>query len=157
MDKKEKIRIYISICVCLFFLGLFFLTAGVKETSPPLLQKPIPEKTLSPNPLTPKTPAQNIGIETTLEINDLKYTKNQKTSTTVYDFMKQLQNDGKITFQERTYAGMGKLIYELNGVKNNGSQNWIYYVNGGKAVVGVSNYQIKPGDVVSWKFEEDIN
>ena len=52
---------------------------------------------------------------------------------------------------------MGKFIETINGVKGNGDQNWIYYVNGQKAQVGVSNYKIKPGDVVSWKYEENKN
>lgn len=74
--------------------------------------------------------------------------------TTVYDFMDKLRTEGKINFTEKNYAGMGKFIDSINGVKNNGSQNWIYYVNGIEAQVGVSNYKINKGDVVSWKYEK---
>ena len=76
--------------------------------------------------------------------------------TTVYDFMDELRSEEKINFTEKNYAGMGKFIETINGVKGNGDQNWIYYVNGQKAQVGVSNYKIKPGDVVSWKYEKNI-
>ena len=47
---------------------------------------------------------------------------------------------------------MGKFIESINDLKN-GEKNWIYYVNGEKANIGVSNYKIKSGDVVSWKYE----
>jgi hypothetical protein len=66
--------------------------------------------------------------------------------------MTQLQNENKITFQAKNYTGMGEFIEKINGVKN-GNKNWIYYVNGVKAEIGVSNYKINPGDVVSWKYE----
>ena len=72
----------------------------------------------------------------------------------VYDFMAELQNEGKINFTEKNYIGMGELITGINGMKNNSNQSWIYYVNGKEAQVGVSNYKINPGDVVSWKYEK---
>lgn len=74
--------------------------------------------------------------------------------TTVYDFMDKLRNEGKINFTEKNYTGIGKFIESINGVKGHGEQNWIYYVNGKKAQIGVSNYKLKPGDVVSWKYEK---
>lgn len=97
------------------------------------------------------------GVDTvTLEINGVKYEDKISGQTNVYFFMEQLQNEGKINFKDETYIGMGKLIEEINGLKN-GEKNWIYYVNGEKANIGVSNYKIKSGDVVSWKYEQSIN
>jgi hypothetical protein len=49
---------------------------------------------------------------------------------------------------------MGKFIESINGVVGNENDSWIYYVNGVEAKVGVSNYKINPGDVVSWKYEK---
>jgi hypothetical protein len=72
----------------------------------------------------------------------------------VYDFMTQLRNEGKINFKDKTYAGMGKFIEEINGIKGSNDKYWIYYVNNKRAEVGVSNYQLNPGDVVSWKLEK---
>lgn len=74
---------------------------------------------------------------------------------TVYDFMSKLKDEGKITFTEKNYIGMGKFIISINGIKNSGEQNWIYYVNGKKAQVGVSNYKINQGDIISWKYEKN--
>ena len=99
--------------------------------------------------------AGNQAIKTILEINGLKYESGLETKTSVYNFMDQLRKEGKINFQEKNYPGLGKLIEELNGVRGNGSEYWIYYVNDKKANIGVSNYKINPGDVVSWKYEKD--
>ncbi len=49
---------------------------------------------------------------------------------------------------------MGEFITSINGVKNSNTQSWIYYVNGVEAQVGVSNYKINTGDIVSWKYEK---
>ena len=67
--------------------------------------------------------------------------------------MEKLKSEGKINFVEKNYTGMGKFIESINGIKN-GEKNWIYYVNGQKANIGVSNYKIKNGDIVSWKYEK---
>jgi Domain of unknown function (DUF4430) len=84
----------------------------------------------------------------------LSYQYKAEAPESVYDFMQKLQNESKIAFQEKTYAGMGKFIESINGIKNSGDKNWIYYVNGEKANIGVSNYKINIGDIVSWKYEK---
>jgi len=83
------------------------------------------------------------------------YTNTFPGPLTVYDFMEEFRREGKINFTEKNYIGMGKFIEEINGVKGDSDHNWIYYVNGRQAQVGVSNYKLKPGDVVSWKYEEN--
>jgi len=99
--------------------------------------------------------SENVLLKTsTLEINGQRYEDNIATGTSVYDFMSKLREEGKINFTEKNYTGIGKFIDSINGVKGNGSENWIYYVNGIEAQVGVSNYKIKPGDVISWKYEK---
>ncbi len=89
-----------------------------------------------------------------LEIDGKKMETTITEKESIYYFMVKLQEEGKINFKEKTYSGMGKLIEEINGLKNSGEKNWIYYVNSKKANVGVSNYKIIPGDVVSWKYEK---
>lgn len=87
-----------------------------------------------------------------LEINGEKIETIINENESVYSFMSKLQEENKIVFKDETYSGMGKFIKEINGIKN-GEKNWIYYVNNKKAEIGISNYKIKPGDVVSWKYE----
>lgn len=90
---------------------------------------------------------------TILEINDKKYESEITDSISIYDFMDKLRSEGQITFTEKNYTGMGKLIEEINGIKSDGKRFWIYYVNNVQGQVGVSDYKIKPGDVISWKYE----
>lgn len=114
--------------------------------APAIFEKPAPEST-EQGSSTPK-------IKTFLEINDIRYEAEIAAETSVYGLMSLLKNDGKITFTETTYIGMGKMITGINGMKSGGERTWIYYVNGAEAQVGVSNYMLRPGDVVSWQYEE---
>lgn len=150
---KEKIKIIIAISAVFIFLAIFILTSGAKQ------------KTLSKQPInnieTSASPPQSQNIENqaeaTLLINKKEYKEKIIGTETVFRFMERLEEKGKINFKYRDYAGMGKFIEEINGIKNNGDANWIYYVNGQKAEVGVSNYEIKGGDVVSWQYEKGLN
>ncbi|MFZ3015460.1 MAG: DUF4430 domain-containing protein [Minisyncoccia bacterium] len=113
-----------------------------------------PPKTINNNTLLKQnSPDPNSKIITLL-INEAKYTTNISEETSVYDFMDKLRTEGKIYFKDKTYSGMGKFIEEINGIKN-GEKYWIYYVNNKKANIGVSNYKINEGDIVSWKYEKD--
>ncbi len=59
----------------------------------------------------------------------------------------------KISYKTR---GTGALtfIYEIDNVENQGSgKNWMYYVNGKRANVGVGAYQLKASDKIVWKYE----
>jgi len=94
-------------------------------------------------------PVKNV---VTLEINGIKYENEISEEISVYDFMYNLRTKGEIDFKEKTYSGMGKFIEEINGIKN-GESYWIYYINGEKANIGVSNYKINEGDIISWKYE----
>lgn len=129
---KNKIKILTIIFISLGLFCVYFLNsphpASIKIESSPLLIK------------------ERGWGEVTFEYKNIK-------QITVYDFMQKLQKEGEITFKDKTYAGMGKFIEEINGIKNNGEKNWIYYVNNVKANIGVSNYKINKGDIVSWKYE----
>lgn len=132
-----------AFCVLFFTADKEVLPESIKiaseNTSSPYQEKTAPE---------PKT------IKTVLEVNDTRHESEIIDSISVYDFMDKLRNEGKINFSEKTYLGMGKLIISINDVKSNGQYTWIYYVNDKEAEVGVSNYKINPGDVVSWRYEK---
>lgn len=120
-----------------------------------------PEKNNIPKFSENRGPGQEIISEplnkqyATLEIEEESYQGEIENGTNVYDFMAKIKGEGKIDFKEKNYTGLGKFIYEINGVPNAGTKNWIFYVNGKKSGLGVSSYKLKPGDVVSWKFEEE--
>ena len=128
---KKLILIIFLILVCAVLIRIY-TTPAKQNTNPSLIDK-----------------TSGVAI---LEINDIKYQSEILGQTSVSDFMEKLKVEGKIDFKEKIYAGMGNFIDEINGIKN-GNKNWIYYVNGKKANIGISNYKINPGDVVSWKYE----
>ena len=145
LNKKNK-TISIIIIFCIIFLGIFVFNSKILHK-----QDPYPPN----NPIGLAYGVNVLPKNTFLEINDTKYEGEVKGETSIYDFMSKLRNEGKIDFTEKNYIGMGKFIISINGTKGNGEQNWIYYVNGKKAQIGVSNYKINPGDVVSWKYEKN--
>lgn len=139
-NKKTKkiILIIFLVLICLVLIQIY-KTPILEENSYNESENLLVEKTIT------KT--------ATLLINDKKYESVIENKTNIYHFMNQLRNEEKIDFKEKTYSGMGKFINEINGIKNK-DKNWIYYVNGKKATIGISNYKINPGDVVSWKYED---
>jgi len=148
MSKKEKIKISIAFGISLVLFGVFFLTSKI-TTPKEVSSLPIVNSTNTVH----KTNSKTTKIaETILEVNGIKYESKITGVISVYQFMKKLQKEGKINFKDITYSGMGKFIEEINGVRN-GNKSWIYYVNEKKANIGISNYKIKTGDVVSWKYE----
>jgi hypothetical protein len=147
MIKNKKTKAIILILVLLVIIGALFLTLHKKQIVQTIA--PTPE-TQSPNTVSNIAPA----TKTVLEINGVNYEDNISGKISVYDFMSKLRNEGKINFTEKNYIGMGDFIVSINGVKNDSNMGWIYYVNGKEASVGVSNYKINPGDVVSWKYEK---
>lgn len=142
--KKYKIIILI-IVILLSFLSILFFISNKKT-----------EEISSPTNTTAEKPENKTSqsAKTILEINEKRYEAEVAGKTNVYDFMAKLRNEGKIDFTEKNYTGIGKFINTIDGIKGGGEKNWIYYVNGIKAQVGVSNYEIKPGDIVSWKYEK---
>jgi len=138
--KTQKLTIIIILLIICSALIYIYKTPTSKTKNENTL-----EKQNSPDPNS-KT--------VTLLINDGKYTTNISDEINVYDIMNKLKTEGKVDFKEKNYSGMGKFIEEINGIKN-GEKYWIYYVNNKKANVGVSNYKINKGDIISWKYEKN--
>ena len=138
MEKKIKIIGIIGLLIGLS--GLYFYSPQTTNTTPPDL--PLPA-----SPELQRGESREEKTNTELSFISGKY-------TTVYGLMDALRAEGKLNFTEKNYVGMGKLIDSIGGVRSNGEKTWIYYVNGKKAAIGVSNYKLKPGDVVSWKYEK---
>ncbi len=105
------------------------------------------------NILPESPPSTERGGIAFLQVSGDTYESDVEGELSVYEFMKKIRTENKIDFKDKTYLGMGKLIEEINGQRSDGSRNWIYYVNGERANIGVSNYWIKPGDIVSWKYK----
>ena len=94
----------------------------------------------------------------TLIVADEEYTTELKEGITVYTLMQNLSASSvkPFIFETKNYgAGMGHFVTGINGIKNDlqAGKYWIYYVNGESAKIGISNYIIKKGDVIEWKYE----
>ncbi|KKR70662.1 MAG: hypothetical protein UU13_C0002G0007 [Candidatus Nomurabacteria bacterium GW2011_GWB1_40_7] len=156
MLKNKKILIIVGVLVLVFLWGgqnILERTLGIRNVLGTHFLNGDGQRKFSTENF--RGESENVLPETAiLEINKTRHETELAGSETVYDFMDKLRDEGKINFTEKTYAGMGKFIVSINGVKSNGAENWIYYVNGKEAQVGVSNYKIKAGDLVSWKYEK---
>lgn len=141
IEKNNKKIIWLGFILSLFFFLIFVFTKDIGQNTNFI-------SAISPTPV--QTEKANQAF---LEIDGKKLETTIAEKENVYDFMTKLQTEGKINFKEKTYPGMGKFIEEINGLKN-GDKNWIYYINGVKANIGVSNYKINRGDIISWKYEK---
>jgi len=75
--------------------------------------------------------------------------------TTVFELLKKITSENNLEFRYKDYGGeLGALIESINNVANDVKANrfWHYWVNNVYAEVGASNYQLKDGDVIEWKY-----
>jgi len=151
MLKNKKIAIVLTSTSIFLFLSFLVINKTPQKEQKEFVQ-------ILPNTEIPLLNPQGNAdfIKTILEINNTKYESEVVGVISVYELMDKLRSEGKINFKAKTYIGIGKFIEEINEVRSDGSKYWIYYVNGKKAQVGVSNYKLNPGDVVSWKYEKEI-
>lgn len=102
--------------------------------------------------------SQASQISASLVINGKIYSLLLPENSSAYDLMLFARKAHGISFGGKEYSGLGFFIDEINGVKNNQGGNkkfWIYSVNGKKADVGVSQYRVKKGDIISWSYEDE--
>lgn len=89
-------------------------------------------------------------ISVSLIVGENNYQTKVNEGSNVYFVMEQIKKENKdFDFKYKEYPSLGIFIEEINGVADS-SLYWIYYVNGKEASVGVSNYIIKNGDIISW-------
>lgn len=98
----------------------------------------------------------NATINVVLKIDDTIYSAKIAPASSAYDLMNVLSAQSKLQFKTKLYAGLGQFVEEINGRKNNAQtgEYWIFYVNGQAAAVGISNYFLKPNDIITWKYEK---
>jgi hypothetical protein len=147
-----KNKKYLKILIVILSLGIL-LVCILFESPSPLKERvrenlvPIESKVLLPK-----------DIKVTLEVLDKKYDLEVKDNANVFEVMQKGQKESKspniFNFKYKEHAGLGVFIEEINGIKGGEGRYWIYYVNGVLANVGVSNYKINNGDIISWKYEK---
>lgn len=94
------------------------------------------------------------GISATLIINGSRFETSVEENATIYDLMVVLSHEGAFSLSTRNFGGsLGYFVEAINGTKNTNDHVWIYYINGQKATVGISNYKLKSNDIISWNYE----
>lgn len=130
----------------------------IQNQTPPNSQKPAIENKKPKNPASAEDIAQTPEIiqEYALYVGEKKYEISVPQNSTVYDLMNALKQRGDIEFTGKISSGLGFFVEGINGVKNNDTNStyWIYYINDKTAGIGISNYILKPGDVIIWKYEK---
>ena len=112
--------------------------------------------TMLSNQLGAKNVADNIDLVIRFE-NDfekhyskIRYTKDM----TVLNAMQQMQKHPHATPFKVRGKGVSTFLFEIDSVANQGTgKNWIYYVNGQRASVGIGAKILKPRDHILWKYE----
>ncbi|EKD79614.1 MAG: hypothetical protein ACD_41C00025G0005 [uncultured bacterium] len=82
---------------------------------------------------------------------------NLVSANTAHQVMQQAAHQCGFSYQTTQHASLGTFVEGLGGVVSDKKTGlyWIYSVNGDKANVGVSSYQLQPGDTLSWNYEQE--
>ena len=76
----------------------------------------------------------------------------------VFDLLKKVTTENNLEFSSKDYGkDLGMLVESINNVANSQKANrfWHYWVNNVYAEIGASNYHLKTGDIVEWKYVEN--
>jgi hypothetical protein len=100
--------------------------------------------------------SETIGqIETTLRITggDLNesYTMIVDEGATAYDQITRAAIDEELTLDMKEYGGK-PFLNAINGISSEGYY-WSFMVNGSEAAVGIADYTLKPGDVITYEYK----
>lgn len=76
---------------------------------------------------------------------------------TAHQVMKQAADQCNFAYVTKNYSSLGVFVDGIAGLSSNKTAGlyWIFSVNGTKANVGVSSYQIQPGDSITWNYEAE--
>jgi len=169
MNKNKK-YIFIGFATLLILIvGLLYLNSSKEKVLPIIIenqqiQTDLNTKTQVEIPIqkdekkeTPQTkPLDENNIKVSLLVVDKRYEVNIKEDSSVFDAMEKMQKentDNLFNFKYTHNASLGNFITEINGKYGTPGKYWIYYVNNKKASVGVSNYILKDGDIITWSQE----
>lgn len=164
MNKKKNIKIIIIlISFLVLILVVFFVYKIFTDDNNQVLKSENFEITDSQVSINSKTEDE---LDTTklVEINkeekDIflnvlgkEYSTYLNEGESVYDIMNRLKIEKGFSFGGYKYPGLGFFVESLSGFSHGDGKYWIYYVNNVEAQVGVSNYTLKKGDIISWRLE----
>ena len=149
MNKKNIKILIIVLSLIIFIISVFYFT---RNPSPPPLVRGDVDAQIEALPLSGES------IKVSLIVKEKKYEAEVKYGSTVFDVMNKIKEENNLShsfdFKYIEHTGLGIFINEINNKISGRDGYWIYSVNGVEASVGVSNYKIKDGDIISWKYEK---
>ncbi|OGF52522.1 hypothetical protein A3I27_02815 [Candidatus Giovannonibacteria bacterium RIFCSPLOWO2_02_FULL_43_11b] len=78
-----------------------------------------------------------------------------KQGENLFNFTKNELAAKNIIFEFQKYPSLGKMVTKIGDKKNSAEGGyWQYWINGNYASVGASEYLLKPGDKIEWKFSK---
>lgn len=89
-----------------------------------------------------------------LSVEGEAYTADIDQGDSVLEVMQKIASVSNLMFETRSFSGIGELVESINGKKNANGLYWFLYVNGKSAEVGVSQYELSPGDEIEWRYKE---
>ncbi len=96
----------------------------------------------------------NVTLKIVSENNSGEYLKEIDSGNSVSDLIKLISEEEGLSFKYQN-SGLGALVEEINGVKNDISSNmyWALYVNGKITPAGISDYKLSDNDIIEWRYE----
>ncbi len=94
-------------------------------------------------------------INATFTIAEKNYPLKVTPGQNIYDALQDLNQSEQVTVKFKNFSGLGYFVDGINGINSDTlhAKYWIYYINDTKAQVGISQYQLKQNDVITWKYE----
>lgn len=127
-------------------------------TSETIISAPPPSTPTLTNTTTSTNTQQEKFLNATLKVNEKTYNLLFKNQETLFQAMQRLtiMSNQPFLFSGKEYPTLGYFVEEINEKQNNNKtgEYWIYYVNNQSAQTGISNYYLKEGDVIEWKYEK---
>ncbi|HEY9583963.1 MAG TPA: DUF4430 domain-containing protein [Candidatus Paceibacterota bacterium] len=181
-NKKVYFAIFGVIALCLVSIGLLvgnvvqkkspsqsqipIVQSGTSSTEPQILNNDFSStSTASDGPSSYSSVLQNTRIENerkifiTLKAGGGEYSVSILPGGSVYDVMTALTLSSfkPFIFEAENYPSLGYFVKSINGVKNSGGYYWTLYVNGQYSTLGATQYILKEGDRIEWKYVNNPN
>jgi hypothetical protein len=108
-----------------------------------------------PGDVSTTVPIQNTlsPVSIVLRAGEAQYVALVPENSSVYDTMKVLASTTSFTFDATYYPSLGYFIEQINGITNADGTYWTLYINNAYSTIGASQYRIRKGDTVEWKYE----
>lgn len=129
---------------------LFFLSSFFVQPSPVSVPQ-IEENVLG----TQEGSQEEDTIPIVLSVQEQTYRLDVPKESTVYEAMSLASKTSGLRFGGKDFGELGFFVEEINGVSQQYPMYWIYSINGKKSQVGVSQYKLQAGDVISWTYEHE--